>query len=329
MIGLREDGTVVANGSNTNNKIQVDEWTDIVQIVAGSDYTAGLKSDGTLMLSSKLESFYHDRKHFENVEELSGCLSHLVGLKSDGTLVGTGWNGDRARDVGGYTDVKQAVAMMYDSDYFGARKYMTVILTNDGKVHMTPLAGWDDIRLWLDNHTGPEEGQYHVAKIHGYYAGKIILETTDGRCHAVGGLGGVEQEDINRWNPNEIQKYFIGDSVLALKHDGTILCAGDNASINIDVSKWTDVKDIAGGYHHVIALKEDGTVMAAGDTEYGRCDVENWKNVERIYAGMYNSYGITEDGHIYASGESEYGMTYLSKKNIFGVIKYILETTGE
>ena len=43
---LRSDGSVVAVGSNSNGKCDVESWEDIVQVAAGEEHTVGLRKDG-------------------------------------------------------------------------------------------------------------------------------------------------------------------------------------------------------------------------------------------------------------------------------------------
>ena len=48
-LGLKADGTVVAEGLNSDGRCNVERWTDIVAIAAGSDYSVGVKSDGRII----------------------------------------------------------------------------------------------------------------------------------------------------------------------------------------------------------------------------------------------------------------------------------------
>lgn len=50
---LTRDGKVFACGSNDRGACQVEDWTDIVSICAGDDYSAGLKEDGTVVVAGK------------------------------------------------------------------------------------------------------------------------------------------------------------------------------------------------------------------------------------------------------------------------------------
>jgi hypothetical protein len=47
--GVRSDGTVVAVGWNDYGQCNVADWTDIIQVAAGSEHTVGLKSDGSVV----------------------------------------------------------------------------------------------------------------------------------------------------------------------------------------------------------------------------------------------------------------------------------------
>lgn len=55
-VGLKIDGTVVATGDNSYGKCDVSEWTDIISIVAGPTYTAGLRSNGEVVYCGRLTS---------------------------------------------------------------------------------------------------------------------------------------------------------------------------------------------------------------------------------------------------------------------------------
>ena len=49
IVGLKTDGTVMAIGRNDCGQCNVDSWTDIVAVVAGSCCTIGLRKDGKLV----------------------------------------------------------------------------------------------------------------------------------------------------------------------------------------------------------------------------------------------------------------------------------------
>ena len=49
LLGLKADGTVVAVGDGSNNRVNVSRWTDIVAVETGLFISVGLKSDGTVV----------------------------------------------------------------------------------------------------------------------------------------------------------------------------------------------------------------------------------------------------------------------------------------
>ena len=56
VVGLKDDGTVVAAGDNSCGQCDVGDWTDIVMVAASNTYTLGLKSDGSLVAAGKTDN---------------------------------------------------------------------------------------------------------------------------------------------------------------------------------------------------------------------------------------------------------------------------------
>ncbi|MCC8127597.1 MAG: protein kinase [Clostridiales bacterium] len=54
IVGLREDGTVIAAGCNHLGQCEVDDWTDIVYLTAGRNCTLGITSDGELKIAGSM-----------------------------------------------------------------------------------------------------------------------------------------------------------------------------------------------------------------------------------------------------------------------------------
>lgn len=90
VVGLKSDGTVVAEGSMGNGKCNVSDWTDIVAVSAGFDCTVGLKSDGTVIAVGDNENGQCDVSDWTDIVAVSAGGDYIVGLKSDGTVVSTG-----------------------------------------------------------------------------------------------------------------------------------------------------------------------------------------------------------------------------------------------
>lgn len=52
---MKSNGTVVATGFNDGGQCDVEEWTEIIAIKAGSRYTIGLRKDGTIVVAGDPE----------------------------------------------------------------------------------------------------------------------------------------------------------------------------------------------------------------------------------------------------------------------------------
>ena len=95
---MREDGTVVAVGNNSNGQCNVygDDWKNIVAIAAGDTHTVGLKSDGTIIIAGSKSmtdtvSKWNDIEGLKFVSIAAGMETTLA-LTQDGTVYGTGYH---------------------------------------------------------------------------------------------------------------------------------------------------------------------------------------------------------------------------------------------
>lgn len=64
IVGLKEDGTVVAAGKNEDGQCNVSDWINIVAVQTSGKYTIGKKSDGTFVIATNNEKL---KKSFEEV----------------------------------------------------------------------------------------------------------------------------------------------------------------------------------------------------------------------------------------------------------------------
>ena len=73
IVGLKLDGTVVAEGDNGRGQCNVGSWTDIVAIAAHNDNTIAIKSDGTVLVTGENRDGWRDIqewKLFNNIDTL-------------------------------------------------------------------------------------------------------------------------------------------------------------------------------------------------------------------------------------------------------------------
>lgn len=92
-VALLEDGTAVACGDDRFNASYVQRWTDLAAIYAGSMYTAGLKTDGTVVVTGQYVDDW-DVSDWTDIVNLAAGDSFLVGVKSDGTVIYAGIEGE-------------------------------------------------------------------------------------------------------------------------------------------------------------------------------------------------------------------------------------------
>jgi alpha-tubulin suppressor-like RCC1 family protein len=99
-LALLDNGTVIADGADsTMTALNVGGWTDIAAIAAGSEYSAGLRSDGTVVVT---ESSW-DVSGWEDIVALAAGDFFLLGLRADGTVVSVG--SKNVPDVSGWEDI--------------------------------------------------------------------------------------------------------------------------------------------------------------------------------------------------------------------------------
>ena len=85
-LALLEDGTVVATGVNEFGECSVYNWKDIAAIYAGTEFSAGLKVDGTVVVTGKGTENW-DLSGWTDMTNLTAGDFYLVGVKADGTVV--------------------------------------------------------------------------------------------------------------------------------------------------------------------------------------------------------------------------------------------------
>ena len=99
-LALLEDGRVLACGSNDDGACIVSGWTDIAAIYAGTKFSAGLRSDGTVVVTKAS----WDVSGWNDIIALAAGDYFLLGLRADGTVVSVG-DVEKKPDVSGWRDI--------------------------------------------------------------------------------------------------------------------------------------------------------------------------------------------------------------------------------
>ena len=262
-VGLEDDGTVVAVGSNEYGQCEVGGWTDITQ-VAASGHTVGLKENGTVVAVGYNGHGQCDVGGWTDIIQVAAS-GHTVGLKSGGTVVAVGYNEYGQCNVGGWSDITQVAAGRRYT--VGLKSDGTVVAVGDNSDGQCNVGGWTDI-------TQVAVGWGHTVGLKADGTVVAVGWNRDGQCD-VGGWTEIVQVAAGGGG--------YGGHTVGLKADGTVVAVGDNDDGQCDVGGWTDIVQVAagcGGFDaHTVGLEADGTVVAVGDNEYGQCAVGGWNLV--------------------------------------------------
>jgi len=220
-VGLKSDGSVIAVGNNVNGQLGVGTWADIIAVAAGYTHTVGLKSDGTVVAVGDNTYGQIDVTGWTDIVSIAAAESHTIGVKSDGTVVAVGNNSSGQLDVTDWTNIVAVSSSVTHT--LGLTSDGTVIATGDGSSGQLNVTGWSD-----------------------------IVEVAAGAFHSIG-----------------------------LLSDGSVVGAGGDMAGQLDVSSWTNIVSVSAGYAYTVGLKEDGSVINVG-MGYVPHDTSSW------FLGFYN-----------------------------------------
>ena len=255
-VGLKSNGTVVAEGSNLNGQCDVSGWTDIVAVSAGDCHTIGLKSDGTVIAVGSNDEGQCNVSEWTDIVAVSAGDMHTVGLKSDGTVVAVGDNHDGQCNVSGWTDI---VAI-------SAQSFHTVGIKSDGTV---VAVGFNDygqcnVSEWT-NIVAVSADNYHTVGLKSDGTVVAVGDNHDGQCN------------VSEWT-NIVAVYAGTFHTIGLKSDGSVVAVGHNRYGQCDVTRWTDIVAVSACTFYTVGLKSNGTVVAVGKIDDDN-DVFDWRNI--------------------------------------------------
>lgn len=149
-LALLEDGTVISSGENGQQQCDVENWTDIAAIYAGTDFSVGLKTDGTVVMSGLAD---WSVSGWTDMVNLAAGDFFVVGITSDGSLLSAGMESsigpNTPRTVSIWTDIVQVAA---GTDHI-------IALTGEGKTHCAGKNDEKQINLDAFTVTYPRNNQ--------------------------------------------------------------------------------------------------------------------------------------------------------------------------
>lgn len=106
--GIKRDGTVVIDREEPF-MAKMKSWKNIKQIAAAKEFVVGLKQNGTCVLCGKDSDPKFSMDEFHHIVSIQVCDTHIVGLKEDGTVVATGERQAGECNVSGWKEVIQVI----------------------------------------------------------------------------------------------------------------------------------------------------------------------------------------------------------------------------
>lgn len=273
-----------------------DEIADRDTITAGTSFTIGIETDGTLIMAGVLDrsGITTAVNNWKNIISITtDGHNYILGLKADGTVCITRSGNDGINLVKNWTDIVaiaggicHCVGLCSD----GTVSIVTYDYIDDFGSY-TNVSGWTNIvavaATWYRTIGLRADGTVVMAQ------GKTPV--IDDRATA------LKPEDVKDWK-NVIAIAAGKDHLVALKSDGTVVAAGDNEYGQCNVSYWRNIVAIEARGNTTIGLRADGTVVVAGIFYGGNS--YSWRNIKEVTAGYYHVAGVKADGTVVATGYS-------------------------
>lgn len=241
-VGLKEDGTVIAAGSNIFDECEVGDWVNIAQVAAGEHHTVGVDTNGAVFATGldTGDGQVSGVSGWEDIRQVAAGAEHTVGLNSSYKVLAVGSNssgqlpGIRWDDL----EIIQVAAGMYH----------TVGLTSAGEVVAVGLNddGQCDVEEWTDIKQ-IAAGGYHTVGL-----------KQDGKVVAVG------RNDKGQCNVGEGKAnwYAITQIAAGMHHTvglksilgrTTVVAVGSSVYFT-RTGGWNDIISIATGLYYTLGV---------------------------------------------------------------------------
>lgn len=320
--GLRKDGTVVTavleefKSWVNKDALKVDNWRDVQQLFLGRNTTFGVQSDGTVLVAGENAT--------PEAKALKGLQSFADGwvLQADGTLC-------YVLDARLYGDGTSGMENVLEAE--GIRQVAAcngrfLALLEDGRVVMggypneivKRITDWEELKAAVEQKAAEEESD-----LESYMPSNADMVQVVASTNSVYGLKAdgtvvpfycLRDEDFSQWQ-GITRLALIGDMLLGLKEDGTMVAAGEYSGIDgwghngysgeYDISKWKDVQEIFAGSDRYMGIRADGTVVMAGNgAGKAQGDLRAWTDIVQVDVDNPDCLGLKSDGTVVLAGMS-------------------------
>ena len=273
-LGIKENGTVVAQGVNRNGECSVDDWSNIIEVYTNGYISFGLRKDGTIAMSDVTEYLQTDKGFIFDARKKITTIQTWTRMEH--LYVTEEWD----REIWGLTiDGK-----VYYAGY------------PETKPYLPEISNWTDIVEFYDCNRGTE---YDAVNDNLILLENYLGLRMDGTVVHAGEDEGLKRA-VESWHDIvKIKQVSIG-FVVGWKSNGTMVSYGGPSALTQE--ELSDTVDIVAGY---ALLKRDGTIAIYSDSDPTFTEAENWRDIESIYY-YFHLMGVTSDGTVLTERGTEY-----------------------
>ncbi|MEA4870555.1 MAG: hypothetical protein VB062_07985 [Christensenella sp.] len=240
-VARKEDGTVLATGSNLSGQCNTAEWADIVSVAAGAYHTVGLRADGTVVATGMNTYGQCNVGNWTNVKAVYAGAYNTAAITKDGKILNTGyqtWNTLKWHEVARLSIGDYALCGVMDNGQ--------PLVTHSG--------------LTTDNYYDLVAFDAATANSAGLKAdGTVVSNGLD-----VSTLSGILAIDCT------------SNGLFALDTEGTVTTRAFSYAHLPDVSDWSHIVAISASATHVAGVTSDGRVLSRGASDMGQCNTQEW-----------------------------------------------------
>lgn len=294
MVGLKEDGTVVAVGSNDYGECEVSEWNNIVAIQASSGCTFGKKADGTFVIATNDKALERSFNTIVNGESLTATADESAAPSAAGDLMA---------EIETASQEEKTFAIGENSFAFiDSRGQVHRFEITDAAVSELPVDIADNQNFVSLEFSPRGNGAGFGIKKDGSVtvlsngaSGVYNYEAALGFLTNIQDIVSFEDEVTLSNGKQDMQAEIIG-----LRKDGTIADVvlrqkDDTAVLHPTYDKWKNIKSITVNYLVAVGLNKDGTISEIGTPE----EFKDCTNIAAVPQGDIYSGGkvlLTSDG---------------------------------
>ena len=257
---VKNDGSVVASGSNFFGETDVSGWDDIVSVAAGSAHSLGLRSDGTVVATGQNTYGQCNVTDWKDIVSISASPYCSFGVRSDGTVLATGDNEYGQCNVQSWQNIVAVEASTFHT--VGLQADGKVVAIGSNEYGECNVANWENI-----------------VAIDAEMSNTVAL-TADGRVFAIGD-NSSGQCNVSSWS-NVSKVFTTWSTTIGITDDGSIIGQGDIFDtwyLRNSMQELHNVVDISVGFEYYIALDENGMVFADGADYMGQCEIGGESNI--------------------------------------------------